>query len=93
MHKPHGIALRPERFGRGKEDRQHFDCATWLHKAREMAKEKFKREVDKELTGREAVPPPLNINLGRGYRSFAKQSQEVLCFQSTLKTREVAILH
>jgi hypothetical protein len=23
---------------------QHFDCATWLHKAREMPKEEFKRE-------------------------------------------------
>ncbi len=45
--------MRPERFGRGNEDRQHFDCATWLHKPREMAKEKFKREVAKELTGRE----------------------------------------
>lgn len=35
---------------------QHFDCATWLHKAREMPKEQFKREVEKELTGREAEP-------------------------------------
>jgi hypothetical protein len=36
---------------------QDFDCATWLHKAREMPKEEFKREVEKELTGREAEPP------------------------------------
>jgi hypothetical protein len=35
---------------------QHFDCATWLHKAREMPKEQFKREVAKELTGRETEP-------------------------------------
>jgi hypothetical protein len=35
---------------------QHFDCATWLHKAREMPKEEFKREVEKELTGRENEP-------------------------------------
>jgi hypothetical protein len=35
---------------------QDFDCATWLHKAREMPKEEFKREVEKELTGREAEP-------------------------------------
>src|SRR6201998_4639802 len=35
---------------------QHFDCATWLHKAREMPKEEFKREVEKELTGRESEP-------------------------------------
>jgi hypothetical protein len=35
---------------------QEFDCATWLHKAREMPKEEFKREVEKELTGRESEP-------------------------------------
>ena len=35
-----------------RRDGQEFDCATWLHKAREMPKEEFKREVEKELTGR-----------------------------------------
>src|SRR5438067_10434956 len=30
---------------------QDFDCATWLHKARTMAKEGFKQEVERELTG------------------------------------------
>jgi hypothetical protein len=35
---------------------QEFDCATWLHKAREMPKEEFKREVEKELTGRDSEP-------------------------------------
>jgi hypothetical protein len=33
-----------------------FDCATWLHKAREMPKEQFKREVEKELTGQDSEP-------------------------------------
>ena len=28
-----------------RRDRQEFDCATWLHKAREMPKEEFKQEV------------------------------------------------
>ena len=37
-------------------DRQRFDCATWLHKAREMPKEQFKQEVEKELTGKETEP-------------------------------------
>ena len=32
---------------------QRFDCATWMHKARQMQKEEFRREVEKELTGRE----------------------------------------
>jgi len=39
-----------------RRDRQHFDCATWLHKAREMPKEQFKQAVEKELTGKETEP-------------------------------------
>ena len=36
-----------------RRDGQDFDSATWVHKAREMPKEQFKREVEQELTGRE----------------------------------------
>ena len=39
-----------------RRDRQNFDCATWLHKARQMPKDDFKKEVEKELTGRETEP-------------------------------------
>jgi hypothetical protein len=39
-----------------RRDRQHFDCAIWLHKAREMTTEQFKQEVEKELTGQETEP-------------------------------------
>jgi hypothetical protein len=39
-----------------RRDRQQFDCATWLHKAREMPKEEFKQEVERELTGQETEP-------------------------------------
>jgi len=39
-----------------RRDRQQFDCATWLHKARQMPKEDFKKAVEKELTGRETEP-------------------------------------
>ena len=35
---------------------QQFDCATWLHKAQELPKEQFKREVEKHLTGKETEP-------------------------------------
>src|SRR5881409_1432906 len=35
---------------------QEFDCATWLHKARSLPKDQFKREVEKELTGQESEP-------------------------------------
>ena len=39
-----------------RRDGQELDCATWLHRAREMPKEQFKREVEKELNGRETEP-------------------------------------
>ena len=39
-----------------RRDRQNFDCAIWLHKARQMPTEDFKKEVEKELTGRETEP-------------------------------------
>src|ERR1700716_3075412 len=39
-----------------RRDGEEFDCATWLHKAREMPKDQFKREVEKELTGKDTEP-------------------------------------
>jgi hypothetical protein len=39
-----------------RRDRDQFDCATWLHKATELPKEEFKREVEKHLTGQETEP-------------------------------------
>jgi hypothetical protein len=39
-----------------RRDGQKFDCATWLHKAQELPKEEFKREVERHLTGQETEP-------------------------------------
>jgi len=39
-----------------RRDGQRFDCATWVHKARAMPKEEFKREVENHLTGQETEP-------------------------------------
>jgi len=39
-----------------RRDGENFDCATWLHKADELPKEEFKREVEKHLTGKESEP-------------------------------------
>jgi hypothetical protein len=39
-----------------RRDGQDFDCATWLHKANELPKEAFKREVERHLTGQETEP-------------------------------------
>jgi len=39
-----------------RRDGQKFDCATWLHKAQELPKEEFKREVERHVTGQETEP-------------------------------------
>ena len=39
-----------------RRDGSEFDCATWLHKARKLPKEEFKREVERHLTGRDTEP-------------------------------------
>ena len=57
------IGKDPDRLGEGdrtsevaRRDGQRFDSAIWLHKARELPKEEFKREVSKHLTGKETEP-------------------------------------
>jgi len=39
-----------------RKDGESFDCATWLHKAKELPKERFKCAVERHLTGRETEP-------------------------------------
>ena len=39
-----------------RRDGEEFDCATWVHKAKELPKEEFKREVERHLTGKETEP-------------------------------------
>jgi hypothetical protein len=39
-----------------RRDKQNFDCATWLHKARELSKEDFRQAVERELTGKITEP-------------------------------------
>src|SRR5438128_12530466 len=39
-----------------RRDGQEFDCSTWLHRARVLPKDEFRREVEKELTGKETEP-------------------------------------
>jgi hypothetical protein len=36
-----------------------FESASWLHKARRLPKEEFKREVEKELKGKDSEPSEL----------------------------------
>jgi hypothetical protein len=42
-----------------RRDGQDFDCAPWVHKARSMPREEFRRAVEKELTGKEEEPSEL----------------------------------
>jgi hypothetical protein len=37
-------------------ERQNFDSAPWVHKAKQMPREEFKREVERHLTGKETEP-------------------------------------
>jgi hypothetical protein len=39
-----------------RKDRESFDCATWLHKAKELPKERFKSAVERHLTGKDTEP-------------------------------------
>src|SRR5437660_4775178 len=39
-----------------RRDGQEFDCATWLHRARVLPKDEFRREGEKELSGKETEP-------------------------------------
>jgi hypothetical protein len=36
-----------------RRERRNFDCAPWVHKARELPREEFKREVERHLTGKD----------------------------------------
>src|ERR1017187_9974571 len=38
---------------------ERFESATWLHKARQMPKAEFQREVERELTGKDSEPSEL----------------------------------
>jgi hypothetical protein len=39
-----------------RSDGKDFDCAAWMHKARSLPRDQFKREVDQHLTGKDAEP-------------------------------------
>jgi len=39
-----------------RSDGKDFDCAAWMHKARSLPRDQFKREVDQHLTGKDIEP-------------------------------------
>jgi len=50
-----------------RRDGEQFDCATWLHKAKELPKEGFKVAVERHLTGK--VTEPWEIIYFKVYKS------------------------
>ena len=68
-----------------RRDGQRFDCATCLRKARALPKEDFRREVEKELIGKEEEPLELIYDSGRcrritfSRRGAASQSRAIRC--------------
>ena len=60
-----------------RRDGGEFDCATWLHKAKELAKDDFKRVVDTHLTGKETEPwEIIYFKLYRGQLSVVERALE-----------------
>ncbi len=39
-----------------RSDGKDFDCAAWMHKARSLPRDQFKRVVDQHLTGKDTEP-------------------------------------
>jgi hypothetical protein len=39
-----------------RRDGEQFDCAPWVHKAKDLNREEFEREVERHLTGKESEP-------------------------------------
>src|SRR5205809_5099068 len=54
-----GWAKAAELVKVARSDRDNFDCATWLQRARTSPKEQFKHEVEKHLTGQDTEPSDL----------------------------------
>jgi len=60
-----------------RREREHFESALWLHKAREMPQVEFKHEVEKHLTGKDTEPYELvTFKLYKGQLPVVEQALE-----------------
>jgi hypothetical protein len=73
-----------------RHDGQRLYCAIWLHKAREMPKDDFRREVEKELTGREEEPSELIYF--KVYKGSTHWKQELVPIRRTRELQFCAII-
>jgi len=60
-----------------RHDQQRFDCATWLHRARSLPKERFREEVDKHLTGQSEPTDLVYFKLFKSQVPVVEQALEI----------------
>jgi hypothetical protein len=61
-----------------RRDGAEFDCAPWVHKAKELPKEEFRREVDRYLAGKETEPwEIIYFKLYKGQLSVVERALEI----------------
>jgi hypothetical protein len=61
-----------------RRDGNDFDCAPWVHKAKELPKEEFKREVERYLTGKENEPwEIIYFKLYKGQLAVVERALEI----------------
>jgi hypothetical protein len=51
-----GTGVKSEQYWRVENLKSFDDFLAWLHRARPLPEEEFKREVERELTGKETEP-------------------------------------
>ena len=64
-----------------RRDGAEFDCAPWVHKAKDLPKEEFKREVERYLTGKETEPwEIIYFKLYKGQLTVVERALEIAAF-------------
>ncbi len=59
-----------------RRDKEHFDCANWLHKAHSMPMQQFRDEVEKHLTGESEPSDLIYFKLYRSQVPIIEQALE-----------------
>jgi hypothetical protein len=60
-----------------RRDREHFDCANWLHKAQDLPIQQFRDEVEKYLTGQSEPSELIYFKIYRSQLPVIEQALEI----------------